>query len=149
MEQYRHKQIGWMMILLMLSPLVIAGLVTLFAPVPPDQFLFFAFPFIVIFLCLFLFMSLMVSIDNTAIRLSFGVGLIRKRIPLETISSYRRVRNNWMMGWGIRYIGTGWMWNIAGLDAVELTLTDGTIFRIGTDEPDRLCEAIRQAISTR
>ena len=35
-----------------------------------------------------------------------------------------------------------WMWNIFRLDAVEITYTDSTKFRIGTDEPDQLLQAL-------
>ena len=52
------------------------------------------------------------------------------------------------MGWGIRKVVGGWMFNVAGLDAVELGLSKGGLFRIGTDEPDQLLEAITQAQRT-
>jgi len=35
------------------------------------------------------------------------------------------------------------LWNVTGLQAVELTLTHGKKFRIGTDEPDALVRAIQ------
>jgi len=35
------------------------------------------------------------------------------------------------------------VWNISGLDAVELTYCDGKKFRIGTDEPEALLEALK------
>ena len=34
------------------------------------------------------------------------------------------------------------MWNISGLDAVELEYKDGKKFRIGTNQPQKLCQAI-------
>jgi hypothetical protein len=34
------------------------------------------------------------------------------------------------------------MWNISGLDAVELDYLDGRKFRIGTDQPEELADAI-------
>jgi hypothetical protein len=36
------------------------------------------------------------------------------------------------------------MFNVSGLDAVEIEQTDGKGFRIGTDEPKRLEAAIRK-----
>ena len=53
-----------------------------------------------------------------------------------------------MYGFGIRYVFDGWMWNVSGLDAVQLTLPDGKHFRIGTDEPKALEAAINQAIGS-
>jgi hypothetical protein len=34
------------------------------------------------------------------------------------------------------------VWNVSGFQAVELTLKDGSRFRIGTDEPEALVHAI-------
>ena len=44
---------------------------------------------------------------------------------------------------GIKWTPHGWMWNISGLDAIELTYHDGKKFRIGTDEPEALLEALK------
>jgi len=99
-------------------------------------------------LVLMLFHSLTVQIDDVAIGLSFGVGLIRKSIPLDEVAMCQAVRNRWVYGFGIRYTFTGWMWNVSGLDAVELTYTNGKRFRIGTDEPQELAAAITQALKS-
>jgi len=42
---------------------------------------------------------------------------------------------SWLVGWGIRWTGSGWLFNVSGLDAVELSLKSGRRFRIGTDDP--------------
>lgn len=39
----------------------------------------------------------------------------------------------------------GWLFNVSGLDAVELELINNRRFRIGTDEPQRLIAAIQTA----
>jgi hypothetical protein len=73
----------------------------------------------------------------------FGPGLIRKKIALADIREVHAVRNSWVAGWGIHWMpGRYWLWNVSGLDAVELTLTSGKKFRIGTDEPESLIRAI-------
>ena len=95
-----------------------------------------------------LFHSLNVCIDADSIRLRFGIGLLWKSIPLESVESCRSVRNSWLYGFGIRYVFDGWMWNVSGLDAVQLTFTDGNHFRIGTDDPAGLESAINQAIGS-
>jgi hypothetical protein len=43
--------------------------------------------------------------------------------------------------------GQYWVWNVSGLDAVELTLRSGRRFRIGTDEPEELAKAIAMNMS--
>ena len=57
--------------------------------------------------------------------------------------SAEKVRNKWYYGFGIRLIPGGQMYNVAGLDAVELKLTNGRVFRVGTDESDKLLTAIQ------
>jgi hypothetical protein len=99
--------------------------------------------------CAVLFASLTVTVDDELIEARFGPGWIRKRIPLSEVVGCRTVRNEWWYGWGVRFIGTGWMYNISGLDAVELSLSRGGVFRIGTDEPEALCAAIEKRLAER
>jgi len=91
----------------------------------------------------FLFASLTVEIDEEFLTVRFGPGLIRKTIPLRLIVGYQPVRNHWYHGWGIRKVPGGWMYNVSGLDAVELRLQDGSAFRVGTDDPRGLIEALQ------
>lgn len=89
--------------------------------------------------------GLHVSLDRDGIRVAFGVGFIRRRISWREVVSFQRVRNSWLHGWGFRLLPNGWMWNVSGLDAVELQFEGGRVFRVGTDEPEALCEAIAAA----
>jgi len=89
-----------------------------------------------------LFSSLTVSVDSQTLRWHFGPGFWRKSVPLAEIAGVEAVRNRWWYGWGIRAIPEGWLYNVSGLDAVEISLTNGRRIRIGTDEPARLVEAI-------
>ena len=67
-----------------------------------------------------LFGWLRVEIDDRFLVCRFGIGLIRKRFDLGEISSVKTVRNRWYYGWGIRWTPHGWLFNAAGLDAVEI-----------------------------
>ena len=40
---------------------------------------------------------------------------------------------------------SGWMFNVSGLDAVELELVNGKRFRIGTEDPSEVVEAIERS----
>ncbi len=88
-----------------------------------------------------MFSRLTVEVDDTAVRLAFGNGWPRKTIQWGEVMSARRVRNRWWYGFGMRKIPGGWMWNVGGLDAVELRMDTGKVFRIGTDDPDGLIAA--------
>ncbi|MFP6723736.1 MAG: hypothetical protein VCF25_26230 [Candidatus Poribacteria bacterium] len=90
-----------------------------------------------------LFWGLTVEVNKDIIRLAFGCGIIHRSIPRERIVTVTQVRNRWWYSLGIRLTPHGWMWNISGLDAVELTYHNGKKFRIGTDEPEALLEALK------
>jgi hypothetical protein len=94
------------------------------------------------------FVSLTVEVDSSTLTCRFGPGFVRKRIPVADIVQATPVTNPWYIGWGIRwYPGRCWVWNVSGLQAVELDMKSGRKFRIGTDEPTALVEAIRTARS--
>ena len=92
-----------------------------------------------------LFYALVVEIDATHRRFHFGIGWIRKRVPLAEIADARPVRNAWLYGWGIHRTPQGWLYHVSGWDAVEITLNSGQRLRLGTDEPRRLAQILRWA----
>lgn len=136
-KQYQHTQIGWLMIvafggvaLLILFLMAVQG---------PDRVLLIV-PVIalaVIALSLGLVTTLTTEIDREVLEVRFGpIGIIRKRFPLREIVSCQVVRNRWYYGWGIRWTPHGWLYNVSGLDAVELQMRTGKKHRVGTDVPD-------------
>jgi len=137
---YRHTQVGWVM-LVAAAAAVALGWGTL----PPEAAVAARIPLLLIVaLLLFGFGTLTVEVSEDAIRLWFGIGLIRRRILLRDVRSWREIRNPWYAGWGIRMLPGGVLWNVSGFDAVQLEL-DGKRFRIGTDEPAELVAAITRA----
>ncbi len=74
----------------------------------------------------------------------FGPGLIRQEFALEDVIAVETIRYPWYYGWGIRLTPRGWMFNVSGVDAVEISLRSGKHFLIGTDQPNKLASAIRQ-----
>ncbi|MDP6835279.1 MAG: hypothetical protein QF392_03825 [Candidatus Poseidoniia archaeon] len=93
-------------------------------------------------LIMLLFYRLKVEVGDSHICLTFGIGLIHRSIIRTDVVAAEAVRNLFWYGWGIRYTPNGWMWNIYGLDAVEITYTSSKKFRIGTDEPEQLIQAL-------
>jgi len=100
-------------------------------------------------LCLLLFPTLTAIVEPNRLRCFFGLGLIRREIRISEIVAVSVVRNPLSYGWGLRLIPGGWLWNVSGLDAVELQLQSGKLLRIGTDEPDALKAAIASAVKAR
>src|SRR6267143_559258 len=135
MERYRHTQIGWAMI----GPSLIVLVVILAALGPQPALL--GILLVAIVLPALLFGALTVIVDDSRLSLRFGVGLIRKSFPLDSIRSFKAVRNPWYYGWGIRFTPVGRLYNVSGLSAVDLLLQNGRHVRVGTDEPDALVDA--------
>jgi len=97
-------------------------------------------------LCLLLFPTLTATVEADRLRCFFGLGLVRREIRISEIVAVSVVRNPWTYGWGLRLIPGGWLWNVSGLEAVELQLQSGKLLRIGTDQPDALHAAIVSAV---
>jgi hypothetical protein len=94
-----------------------------------------------------MFASLTVEMTNERLKFWFGVGLIHKSVAIADIASCREVKTSFLWGWGIRWTPYGWLYNISGLKAVEIVLKSGKKFRLGTDEPKELCEAITKCLN--
>jgi len=139
---YRHTQVGKIQI----WATVAVALVILGSIIVMGGFWIGIFIVALLGICLVLFGSLTVSVEKDFIDIRFGVvGIIKKRIPLGTIVSVQEVKNPWIYGWGIRWTPEGPLYNVSGVDGVRLDLDNGKMIRIGTDEPQALIKAIRDA----
>jgi len=94
-----------------------------------------------------LFATLTVVVDDRTVSLSFGLGSLRREVVLADVNAARKVRDHWYDGWGVRIIPRGRLYNVGGLDAVELEMENGRVVRIGTDQPDALLAAINAALT--
>jgi hypothetical protein len=74
--------------------------------------------------------------------MAFRTGIWSYRIARTDIESIRIVRNSWLDGFGIRMRPGYRLYNVSGLDAVELRLKSGDIRRIGTDDAHALAGAL-------
>lgn len=135
---YRHTQMGWIVVVVLLMALLGTGL----AVTAADGSFGAVAPLALLLVVAALFVSLTVEVDEEALRLRFGVGLVRRTIRLADIASWRRVRNPWYYGWGVRNYGRGLLYNVAGFDAVEVHLRSGFQLRVGTNDADGLCAAL-------
>jgi hypothetical protein len=138
-ERYRHTQIGWTLIVLVVA--VVLAELTIVAFSAPQGTLALALSgalVAVVAVMLALFSTLTVVVDAAKVRLWFGFGWLRREVMLADVTAARRVRNHWYAGWGVRIIPGGRLYNVGGLDAVELELDSGRVVRVGSDEPEKL-----------
>lgn len=99
-----------------------------------------------VILCIFYGMT--TTVDDREVKVTFGIGLIRRKINLDDVRSVESVKNPWYYGYGIRWIRNGWLYNVSGAEAVELTFKGkNNVVRIGTKTQEALKEAIQTRIT--
>lgn len=138
---YRHTQVGYLTLIVILVAAL--GIV---ATLPDDMrpvILGVAGLMVIIAI---LFSSLTVEVRDGELRFHFGPGFWRKRIALSEVKTATRTQSSWWEGWGIRFTPRGMLYNVSGTGAVEIELRSGRLFRIGTDEPEVLVQAIQTAV---
>ncbi|AUD04418.1 hypothetical protein [Spirosoma pollinicola] len=102
---------------------------------------------IVLGLILVLFYKLDVQVTDQDVTLKFGIGLIRRKIPLDQITNAKAVKNSVWSGWGIRVGPSFTLYNVSGFSAIELTLRGKKRkVRIGTTVPEKLSQYINQKV---
>ncbi len=141
MKTYKHTQIGKDMIIIFTILLAIFFLWSnTTAYVWMDTVMFISIMSVVFILLLF--GSLTVSVNQSFIKIKFGIGLIRKKWPITEIETVKVVRNKWWYGLGIHMTPYGWLYNVSCLDALQVQLKNGGMLRIGTNQPHELKRAI-------
>ena len=140
MPDYRHTQVGTVMLIVLGAGILVVG--ASLRTRGPDALLLAVL--VILAVTAGLFASLTVEIRGGVLTLLFGPGLIRKRVRMADIRACTVVRNPWWYGWGIRRTPRGWLYNVSGRAAVELTLQNGQQLRIGTADPQQLCHAIER-----
>ncbi|MDO8490057.1 MAG: hypothetical protein Q7S47_01415 [bacterium] len=150
---YKHTQIGYLMLVATLVVLVLfvwANITASAEPPSVDSGANFAVTTIMALILIVLasFVSLQVLIDGEYVRIKFGYGIYQKKFLLNDVVSARTVKNHWYYGWGIRVWlrPKMWIYNVSGFDAVEIKMKNGKTYRIGTDEPKKLEQTILQSI---
>ena len=140
--EYRHTQAGWF------GPPVIGLFALISVPIlaAEETSAWFTAVMVAFMVGLVgvvvLFSWLRVTVSGGQAVAAFGFGWPRRVIELSEVVAVRQVRNRWWYGWGMRKVPGGWMYNVWGLDAVELEFASSKVFRIGTDEPEELFTAL-------
>ena len=147
--KYKETQFGWFVIILLLIVLALLSLCYFNQwgtnPINLIGYLVLLTLFFVSFL---LFFKMTTILSDEHIHISYGIGLISKKINMNQLKAVRIVRNKWYYGLGIRILKDGIMYNIHGLNAVELELKKQTkTIRIGTQDSHKLKFEIDKVIN--
>ena len=143
---YRHTQIGWAMILILGVVILLLAWTASWSGGQPIVFAVLG----LMVVCLILFISQTVVVDEMRLEVRVGPGLIRRRVDLADIESVERLRLPWWaVTYGIRMSldGRRQLWRVSGSDAVDLTISGGRRLLITSDEADVLATVLRAAIS--
>jgi hypothetical protein len=141
---YSHSQFGWPMAVGTALGIALATLVILSvsndtrASAPGAVIALYA----TLGIAFLLFYRLRVTVEPDAIQAVFGIGLVRKKVPVADIVRADVVRTRVWWGYGIHWTPSGWLYNVAGRYAVRLEVQAGRAVMIGTDEPEALKAAI-------
>ena len=154
MSTYKHTQIGYLMLAVFAFMLVLFAWLQITARAEPPSYYSgtnFAMTAIMVLILFILasFSTLTVVMNIQVLKIYFSWGIFRKEFTINEIVSVAQVKNQWYCGWGIRLRiwPRMWIFNVSGFDAVEIKMKDGKIYRIGTDEPEKLETAIKRVIS--
>jgi len=138
---YKHVQFGTLTVSLLVAAIVLLALLGFIV----EWHTITIGVLLTLLVCVALFYSLTVEISNNHLGIHFGVGIVKKRFEIKDIEKAYPVRNRWYYGWGIRLIPHGWLYNVSGLDAIEIVMSSGKRYRIGTDQPNELAQAVNEA----
>ena len=140
-DRYEHTQPGTLMcVVLLLGALVFGAAAYMNAGAGRWAALMVTIGFVAL---AWLFSSLTVVVSENQLQWYFGPGLWKYRMPLSDIAGVQIVRNNVLNGFGIRMRPGFRLYNVSGLDAVELRLTNGEVRRLGTDDAAGLAAALK------
>ena len=150
MTVYKEQQTGW--ILIVPTAIMFVFITGLYAfqlgdrPISTGSY-FLVMGILTIMLALMYRMQTEVTDSQVSIR--FGVGLIKRTIPLSSIDEVTVVTTAWYYGWGVRIIPGGWLYNISGTKGIEMQLKSGRLVRIGSANPEGLARGVTARISTK
>ena len=149
MKEYKEFQFGWLTFIILI-PIQIFVTFLYFTelgdrPLDRNTYIIVNGTFLLVY---FLFYGMTTKVDTERINISFGPGVIRKTIKVDTIINVDTIKNPWYYGWGIRIIPNGWLYNISGSDGIELRFSDKRgIIRIGTKDSAKLKNEIIKQVT--
>lgn len=137
---YIHRQFGWFTVFALTAMAVWFALV---AAVTPGERGEFQSILLIIAALQVVFYQLTTIVTESTLTVRYGIGLVAFRFPLSEITQITERTVPWYAGYGIRWIGDAWLFNVSGRDAIEVTFASGRKLWVGTDDPDGLAAILR------
>jgi len=146
MQEYKYTQFGTLSVILMV-PVLILIIIMLFMVGQKDliQSLVLIFLAVTFLICLLIFYKMTIRINDTHVIFRMGIGLITKEYELSQIKGCKPVRNSLLEAIGIRKIQGGWLYNVTGVEAVEISFKNKKhIVRIGSNKSGEISAIINK-----
>jgi hypothetical protein len=151
--QYKKTQTGWVMIAVF--SLILLSMISRYVSDPQTNLPVGIFIVLVAVLAgvLLNFYQLTIVVDAQQITLIYGIGLIRIRLYPKEVLQVKSIKIPWYHGFGIRVVSKGMLYNISGLNGVELNYVEQKpgqastqkIVWLGSNDAYALQEAIKRS----
>ena len=143
---YENEQRGPLCLLLIACASALS-LIALFSDLDESTRLFLALAAIAMSVIGLSFYSLKTLVTREELLIRFGpLPIFKKSVALSDIQDVTIGRSLLIDGFGIHYRpGEGWIWNLWGFDCVKLMLKNEKRFRIGSNDVNRLFDALKTA----
>ncbi len=138
---YIHRRFGWITVFALTARAVWFARV---AAVTPGERGEFQSILLIIAALQVVFYQLTTIVTESTLTVRYGIGLVAFRFPLSEITQVTEQTVPWSAGYGIRWVGDAWLFNVSGRDAIEVTFASGRKLWVGTDDPDGLAAVLRQ-----
>ncbi len=137
---YIHRQFGWFTVFALTAMAVWFAFVAALSPGDRGEFQSI---FLMIAALQLAFYQLTTIVTESTLTVRYGIGLLAFRFPLSEITQITERTVPWYAGYGIRWVGDAWLFNVSGRDAIEVTFASGRKVWVGTDDPDGLAAILR------
>jgi len=138
---YIHRQFGWFTVFALTAMAVWFAFVAALSPGDRGEFQSI---FLMIAALQLAFYQLTTVVTESTLTVRYGIGLVAFRFPISEIKQVSERTVPWYAGYGIRWVGDAWLFNVSGRDAIEVTFDSGRKVWVGTDDPDGLAAILRQ-----
>ncbi len=148
MIKYKNTQYGLLMnLILILSTLLMIILYKFQLGSNPIPLVGLIIVLSLLILTLLFFYKLTIIIDKTNIIASFGIGIIKRSMPINDIdfATLEKVKPSIITGIGIRLTAKGWLWNVKFGNAIYFKNKNKTkTFFVGTEDYETIVKILRQ-----
>ncbi|MBV8074179.1 MAG: hypothetical protein JO140_02030 [Candidatus Eremiobacteraeota bacterium] len=142
---YEHRQFGTFIVAIAVAIDAVLAAILASSPVVRTETVVLGPAFVLVGIAAGLFSSLTIRVTRTQLQWWLGIKPLGMRVALAEIASAAPIKTNVFEGWGIHLTWHGWLWNVAGFNAVQIELRGGTRYALGTPEPEKLTQAIISA----